>query len=342
MVERQVTIQEPWGPIGDRLAGTGGVFDVAQQLYGQIPGYFPYQTTVGFSPQQELAMGLTQQRAMAGSPYESALQNYLTGALGQQQVGLGGAAQTAHGLMGGLGMGQSALGQMAGGGPNPYLDAMFGQAAGGLTRQFQEATMPGIHAAFGGAGRTGSGAHQAALGSAQGELSRGLGGLASQIYGGAYDADQARRLAAAQSLQGGALGGVGAISDLYGQIGQQQATAGALAPIAQQMEYGNLDRLMGVGGMVSDQARQQLQAEMDRFNYYQQAPYQQLQGYAGMLGWPGQPTGQQTTTGPGGGPGKFGSALGGAAAGAGVGAAFGGIGAPIGAGLGLLGGLLFG
>lgn len=70
-----------------------------------------------------------------------------------------------------------------GGGSNPYLDAMYQKAAGkvrsGLSSQFEAA------------GRYGGSDHEIAMGGA-------LGDLATNIYGGAYESDMARRERAAQ------------------------------------------------------------------------------------------------------------------------------------------------
>lgn len=341
MVQRQVSVTEPWAPVGDRLAGPGGVFETAEQLYGQIPDYFPYQTTVGFSPQQELAMGLTQQRALQGSPAERALGGYLTGSLGQDRIDLAPAVGGAQGLIGGLGAGQQSLMGLAGGGANPYLDAQFDAASRGLGRQFQQNVLPGIAAQFGAGGRTGSGAHQQALGTAQQQFGTAIGDLGANIYGRAYETDANRRLQAAQALQAGGLGGVGALGDLYGGVSQDMARAGALTPMSTALDYQNIDRLMGVGQQVRGLGQEQLQAERDRYNYYQGAPYQQLGAYADLLR--GSPQGgRQTTTGNLGGPSRGQAALGGALAGAGIGSSFSPFGALLGGGLGALGGLLFG
>lgn len=335
------SISAPWAPQAPHLQN---IFARAEDLASQAPpAYFPGQAFAGFAPQQEAAMGMMQARAMGGSPYESAMQDYLAQTFQTPQVDLTGAEHTAGLLQGGAGAGQAGLMSMAGGGQNPYLDAMFGKASRGLTTQFEQATLPGIQAAFGAGGRTGSGAHQQALGTAQQQLGTALGDMASSIYGGAYESDAARRLQAAQSLQAGALGGVGAMGDLYGQVDQSRARAGGLAPIAQGMEYQNLDRLYGVGQNVQDLANQQIQDQMNRYQYYTEAPWQQLGQYHGLVGGQGY-GGTTSVTGPGQGPSRGQAMLGGAAAGAGIGSAIGmgPWGTAIGAGIGGLGGLIFG
>lgn len=81
------------------------------------------------------------------------------------------------------GLSEQYYSDVLGGGSNPYLDAMYQKAAGkvrtGLSSQFEAA------------GRYGGSDHEIAMGGA-------LGDLATNIYGGAYESDMARRERAAQ------------------------------------------------------------------------------------------------------------------------------------------------
>ena len=47
----------------------------AKNLYGNQPSYYPKQTTVGFSPESEMALQATRQKAINGSPFIGAVQN---------------------------------------------------------------------------------------------------------------------------------------------------------------------------------------------------------------------------------------------------------------------------
>ena len=47
----------------------------AKNLYGNQPSYYPKQTTVGFSPESEMALQATRQKAITGSPFIGAVQN---------------------------------------------------------------------------------------------------------------------------------------------------------------------------------------------------------------------------------------------------------------------------
>ena len=41
----------------------------AQRLYGDQPTYYPGQTTLGFSPESEIALGGIRPQALTGSPF---------------------------------------------------------------------------------------------------------------------------------------------------------------------------------------------------------------------------------------------------------------------------------
>jgi len=95
----------------------------------------------------------------------------------------------------------------------------------------------------------------------------------------------------------------------------------AMAPTLAQMDYQDIGQLLGVGGQVEQQGQRQLQDSMNRYNFYQNRPDQQLQNYAatvlgnvGQLG--GTRSGQQPIYGSNGG--GFSGAMGGALGGAGL------------------------
>lgn len=129
-------------------------------------------------------------------------------------------------------------------GVNPYLDPTFERAAEQVRNQ--------VAATMSRAGMSGSGAQQDLL-------QRGLGDIATQIYGGAYEADQARRMAAAGQLAGleqsdlaRGLQAQGMGADVQqanaARIMQQQ---GMLADIFGQ----DLSRQLQAGGALSDAER---------------------------------------------------------------------------------------
>lgn len=137
-------------------------------------------------------------------------------------------------------------------------------------------------------------------------------------------------------------GGIGALGDLYGAIGQNQFRAGSLVPSLQQMGYNDINQMLGVGETIEGKAGELLQDDINRWNYYQQLPQEQLDRYSNLINQLPAGLGTQTARGGGGGSGGLMGALGGGATGAGIASAL-SLTGPVGwglAGLGALGGLL--
>lgn len=243
----------------------------------------------------------------------------------QQQEALATAAQPAltasqEAYMGGL----RQLGETAGGAflsGSPYLQNLIETATRPIARQFQEQTLPGIASGFSAAGRYGSPAMARATGQAQEGASRAIGDIATQIAA----ADYARE----RGIQQQAIGA--------------QLQAATLAPQFYQQQFLPSQQLGQIGAAREAIAAQPLQEEMARFQFGQQVPYQQLQGFlSSVYGTPlGSSQFQQI---PQAQTNQFGQALGGGILGSQIGSMFGGIGGlsggQTGAILGGLGGLL--
>ena len=172
------------------------MFSEAQRQYMQ--GGTP---VVGFSPDTLAAQQMTRDLVYGGAPgVDAALtanQNMITGAgtdpySQQLQAEASGAYLNA----------------------NPYVDAMFDQAAGRVTEN--------VHSAFGGAGRFGSPAHQEGL-------SRSLADMATNIYGSNYAQERDRQQLAART-------GLSGINQAIGR-----------APALDQAQYVPAQLLGGVG-----------------------------------------------------------------------------------------------
>ncbi len=269
-----------------------------------------------------------QLRGLAGDIYapayeaERGRQVQAAGQLGQLGLGGGQLGADIYGTGGQLGLGAGQLAQGLGGlglsGQQAAADLYLGER--GLGQQ-----------AMGEAGRLGLGGGQLAAdlyGRGQ-QTELGRLGLASDLYGGGLD----RMLSAGGQLGQLGLGGMEALGGLYGDIGQQQFRAGSLAPGFREMQYGDIDQLMRIGALTEDQGQRLIDAERQRFDFYQNRPMQQLQNYANLVY--GLPGGYGTATQSGGGGSRLQGALGGAATGA-------AIGGPWGAAIGGLGGLLLG
>jgi hypothetical protein len=243
------------------------------------PQYYEGNTVVPFSQQTEQALGLTEQRALQGSPVNQAAQNYATNTL--------------------TGTPTSQFGNVN----NPHLDATFNRAADTIQNR--------LETQFAGSGRNVSASMPANTDM--------LTGLATQLYGGAYESERDRMA-----------------QDLEQQRSRQFGVAG-LAPTLANQDYVDINALGGVGGQVEDLAGRYMEDQAARWDFSQNAPQINLDNYIARItgGYPGgtvnatTPTYRNRTAG----------AAGGALTGAQMGASFGPWGALIG---GAAGGLLGG
>lgn len=315
------------------------------------PQYYPGNTVVPFSSQTEQALGLTEQRALNGSPVVNAAQDYATRTLaGDPTSQFGGASNPWATQANPYGSASNPYANAAnpyGSDTNPYLDATFNRAADSVQQRLQSG--------FAGSGRNIEAARPAAADE--------LNDLATRIYGGAYDAERNRQLQYQQQLTGiGATGyenaqnrglqyqqqltGIGAqgyeserdrmASDLEAQRSRQFGVAG-LAPGLANQDYVDLQALQGVGGQVEDLAGRLMEDQAARWDFSQNAPQINLDNYIARISgaFPGQSTTATTPTYRN----RTAGALGGAASGAATGSAFGPWGTAIGA---VAGGLLGG
>jgi hypothetical protein len=125
-----------------------------------------------------------------------------------------------------------------------------------------------------------------------------------------------------------------AFASMYGQERNNQMQAAQMAPALAQSDYYDISQLANVGAGVENLAQNRMNEDVNRYNFYQNQPEDQLSKYIALLNnsYPGSQTSQQTFTNPAAG------AAGGALSGASMGSAFG----PWGAGIGAIGGGLLG
>jgi hypothetical protein len=199
------------------------------------------------------------------------------------------------------------LGLTAGGSyldANPYLNSVFNQAADEVARQYRTAISPAIDSAFArSSGALRSGAALNARDRAEENLGKTLGNLATNIYGGNYQAERDRMLAAAgqqgsQYLQGlglrtsaaGTSAGQGtadastrlaATGQISGDMSGDVARRLQASNMLQGAEEANLARRLQASGMLqgADQsdAAQRLQANQMLSNTYNAGADRQLQ-----------------------------------------------------------------
>jgi hypothetical protein len=220
------------------------------------------------------------------------------------------------------------VGQTAAGGflnANPYQQAMMEAATRPLTQQFSQAVLPGISSLYSRSGRLGSGAMERALGTATEAYGRSLGDITANIAGTQYQQERG----------------------LQQQAQLQQAQLAGFAPQFYSQQFLPSQTLAQVGAQQEAISAQPLQEQLARYQFGQQLPYQQLQGYlSSVYGTPLGSYGTQTTNAPtyqNRGAGILGGGLAGGLGGYALGQAFPSIGAGYGAAGGAaLGGLLGG
>jgi len=147
---------------------------------------------------------------------------------------------------------------------NPYFNQAMAGAAQGATQNYNDAIM----AAQSGASRAGR-------------------------YGSGVSADIQNR--AANTLSN-------TLANKYGELAYQnyanerarQDAASMGAPTLAQADYGDIQQLMNVGKTAEDYQKTALQADIDRFNFEQNKPYQKLSAYLGAAY--GAPVGSVSTT----------------------------------------------
>lgn len=255
------TIQkaDPWSGVQGPLTTLYQQAEAAYNAPG--PTYYPGTTIAEQSPLTQQAQGLAQQRATSGNPLIGQAQQQLYDTLGDKYYGLNPAtSQLAN------------IGSGAMLNANPYVDAMFNQAAGRAGEQFSKYTMPGVASMFSQAGRYGSNAMSEATNQAQQNFGNTISNLATNIYGGNY--------ANERGLQQQALGQLG--TD-FGRERALQLSSLGVAPGLAQADYADIGQLGQLGA--SDEARRQalLNADISRWDYGQNLTAQKLQQLNSLL-----------------------------------------------------------
>lgn len=197
-------------------------------------------------------------------------------------------------------------------GVNPFLAGAVQSAITPIQEQFTGQVLPDIRSAFTSVGRSGGGREEAALQNAITGFGRGVGEIGGQL--------------AFQSAE---------------QEAQRQLQATGLAPALASQDFVDINALLGVGQTFEAQQAAQLQEDLARFQFEQQAPGASLNDLINQLTGATAGLGTTSISQPGvAQPSSFLTGAGGALSGAAAGSTFGPVGAVVGGGLGLLGGLL--
>ena len=292
------------------------------------PQYYGGNTVVPFSDQTETALGLTEQRALQGSPVTNAAQDYAAKTLSTAPTSQFGTASNPY----------ASGANPYGGASNPYLDATFSKAADTVQQR--------LGTQFAGSGRN--------IEASRAVNADELNNLATGIYGGAYENERNRQLAYGQQQLGIGASGYESERDRMAQDLNNQATrqygVASMAPSLAAQDYVDLQALQGVGGQVEDLTGRLMEDQAARWDFSQNAPQINLDNYIARItgGYPGGTTTGTTPTyrnraGSAVGGGMLGysigsgiGAAGGAAGGAATGSMAGPWGALIGAGLGYM------
>jgi len=230
------------------------------------------------------------------------------------------------GLMGGsvnpamAGTQATASGQYLSG--NPFFQGAFAPAAQAATQQFQTA-IGDIGSAASRAGRYGSGAMSTLQDRASNQLAQQLSNTAGQLAYQNFAAERGMQEAAQGRLgnlaqqnivnqMAGATGlgqnyqqalatqlaATGGVGQTFGQDMARQLTAAGMAPGLAQSDYQDIQNLLAAGQAREGYTGQQLQSDINRFNFLQNAPQQNLGTFlSSVYGNPLTRQGQQTTGG---------------------------------------------
>lgn len=299
-IQTQTQTKDPWSGAQPFITQAMGS---AAGLYNAGSAYQPYtgQTLADVHPWQQqgqnVAMSLAQSEPQGSANLASARN-------------LAGNMVTNQGLNTGL---QGAAGQFqdiynrALGNQNPYLQDVINQQ------------MNKVNAAMSGAGRYGSGAHDAAV---------------AQAIAPTLAQDYLARQAQQQQA-------TGSLADLYGQGLQRAGQYSQLIPTLDQARFANAGTMMDLGQFYSGRSQADLNSQIQQYNATQAFPWENLARYNAIVQGAGGLGGSQVTglTGVTQQPTTMQRLFGGAAAGAGIGGSFGGL---PGAGIGALGGGLLG
>lgn len=217
--DRRITLHK-----GD--GGGGGSSVTVQEIPGELKPLASAYTNK--------AIGLSNQpyQPYTGQRYEDLNQ--------VQGAGLGMTVNRALGGSQTMDNAEGNLNQMMSGGSNPYLDSMVNRAQSNVMSNAN--TMQARSGSFGNSGIAEAAARQ-------------MGDVATQMYGGAYESDQGRRMQA---------------------IG--------MAPQFGNQAYQDASQLMNAGQIIQDQGQQNRDFNYQQFQEAQNLPYKQLAAMSGVFG----------------------------------------------------------
>lgn len=225
---------DPWAGIQDYLKQAAGDTKKLYESGSLKQTYYPGSTVVPFSPETQAALGLTANRALAGSPVNNAANSELMKTLQGDYL-------------------------------SPTTNPGFKQGLQDITDAYSKGTAAQTDAAFSKAGAYG--------GSAYKEMT----------------ADNSRKFSDSLMKYAG---------DLYGAERDNQMKSMFFAPQQANQDYVDFGKLADVGAAREGMASNQLQEQIDRYNFNQQAPAANIQSYIDLLNGAGGKYGTATVSKP--------------------------------------------
>lgn len=149
---------------------------------------------------------------------------------------------------------QSGLQQMLGDQQNPYLDQQVANAQKSVVDSYNLTTKPQMESAMVGSGSFGNSGLQQMQQQSQNQLQQNLGNVATEMYGNAYNTNQANKLQALGMAQGFA-----------------------------NQDYIDLDKILGAGNTYQDQAQNNADFNYEQWQSQQDDPYKKLQAMTGVM-----------------------------------------------------------
>lgn len=160
---------------------------------------------------------------------------------------------------------------------NPWVQGMIDANARDVTRNLYENEIPGIDRAASGSGNINSSRAGVASGIAQRGAGDRIGDISAQIRGNAYD----RGLTLAQQDRATTMDAYGRAADGYSRMTSQGLDAMGMGT---DMQYGALDRQIGVQDAYQRDQQGELDAAFDKWQGEDQREFDLLNRYYGIIG----------------------------------------------------------
>lgn len=149
---------------------------------------------------------------------------------------------------------QSSLQQMMGDQQNPYLDQQVTNAQKSVVDSYNLSTKPQMESAMVGSGSFGNSGLQQMQRQSQNQLQQNLGNVATEMYGNAFNTNQANKLQALGMAQGFA-----------------------------NQDYTDLNQQLTAGNAYQDQAQNNADFNYEQWQSQQDDPYKKLQAMTGVM-----------------------------------------------------------